>query len=141
MQAKLRALVAAERPQTSSYYRDNAGIVRPRTFTARPPVDRARRLPKADYSHTNAELEQMENETRSLVQRLQRVYGRPVAATVSSASPPHRLPCNEAPHSVNRCVAGKGCAGVLKILPYATIHVLKSHMHAAWLHIAAHSLL
>ena len=94
-----------ERPPSSNKFRARSGAVHARTFTARPAAPCPRRAPKLDFSHSPAQLERIENETRSLVTRLERVYGRDVGSTVRHASPPRGLPCNEAPHSRNRCAA------------------------------------
>lgn len=92
-----------ERPPSSNKFRARSGAVHTRTFTSRPAVGCARRTQKLDFSHNPAQLERIENETRSLVTRLERVYGRDVGTTVRHSSPPRGLPCNEAPHSRNRC--------------------------------------
>jgi hypothetical protein len=97
------AASAGGRPGTSNKIRTQSGRMRPRTFTARPAVATPPRRRKADYSHSDAQLAAIATETRSLVNRLQRVYGRPRGESAERDAPPRGLPCNEAPAARSRC--------------------------------------
>ena len=111
MNAELKKLAASMtfpsgRPDTSQRFKTATGAVKSRTFTAKPPVERARRIPRSDYTHNPTQLTNIANETRSLVARLQHVYQRPGApAGDVRATPPPRLPNGEAHQARNRCGA------------------------------------
>jgi hypothetical protein len=107
MNAKLKHIAAAmvfpsEVHPANTTFRTRTGRTKSRTFTAHP-TDCARRPPRSDYTHTEAQLVRIANETKSLVTRLQKVYSRPVAVPAEHRSPPRQLPCREAHHARNRC--------------------------------------
>eukprot|EP00892_Ulva_mutabilis_P003117 jgi/Ulvmu1/12806/UM097_0035.1 len=94
--------VRPERRESNGQFRDQHGKLRHRTFTSRPAHGVTRVHQRADFTHNPARLVDIATETRSLVNRLEDVYNRPVGPAIANKSPPRGKPCNEAPTSRNR---------------------------------------
>ena len=92
------------RVPSSGRFRAKDGATHRRTFTARPPEGCSRHVTRADYTHNEARLVDIARETRSLVTRLEHIYGRQVGPSIAANSPPRGKPCNEAPTHRNRYV-------------------------------------
>lgn len=101
------------RVPSSGRFRGKDGATRPRTFTSRPPEGCSRHISRADYTHSEARLVDIARETRSLVTRLEQIYGRHVGSAISANSPPRGKPCNEAPTQRNRYACNMGATALL----------------------------
>ena len=98
------------RPGTSNKIKTASGKLRPRTFTAHPAVTAAARQPRGDLSHTETELAGIAVETRSLVDRLKRVYGRPPGQTSDFSAPAPAPAIQAEAHAArNRCLQHSWC--------------------------------